>query len=228
MMLPLSDGYVLTHDIRRVSSADCIDDITVATSEKAADDIIATYATRSGTEIFRGSESDVLDRMYNAAEATNADVIVRITGDCPLIDPNTIDAVVTPIIEGSVDYTANILKRTFPRGLDVEAFTLESFAYVHKKATEPHHREHVTPYYREKSNLFTTQNIASTEVFDKNQFQNREDLRFTLDEAEDYEVLRTIYENVPFDDVLPVREAIRYVDKHDLMTLNADVEQKTH
>jgi len=228
MMLPLAGEHVLTHDIRRVSAADHVDEVIVATTKKTADDIIYRYATRVGAMVFRGSESDVLGRIYDAAQTTNAEIIVRITGDCPLVDPDTIDAVVTSVVEDGIDYAANIFERTFPRGLDVEAFSFESFERVHQKATEPHHREHVTPYYREEANRFTTERIISTEVFDEQQFQNRDDLRLTLDEAADYEVLRTIYENVAFDDILPIREAIRYVDQNDLMSLNAAVEQKTH
>jgi len=228
MMLPLADEQVLTHDIRRVSAADHVDEVTVATSEKTADDIIHRYATQTDATVFRGSESDVLGRVYDAARTTDADIIVRITGDCPLVDPGTIDTVVKPVIEEDIDYAANIFERTFPRGLDIEAFSFESFERVHKAATESHYREHVTSYYREEASRFTTESIVSTEVFDEQQFQNRDDLRLTLDEAADYEVLRTIYENVAFDDILPIREAIRYVDENDLMSLNAAIEQKTH
>ncbi|OYR76204.1 hypothetical protein DJ84_22725 [Halorubrum ezzemoulense] len=166
--------------------------------------------------------------MYRAACSANADVIVRITGDCPLIDPETIDTVVREVTNGDIQYAANIFERTFPRGLDVEAFTFESFELVHEEATEPHHCEHVTPYYREQEDLFSTKSVTSEDVFDEPQFQRRGDLRLTLDEADDYELLRTIYENVPFDKVLPIREAIRYVDENDLMELNASVEQKSH
>ncbi|GAA0547391.1 hypothetical protein GCM10008994_22820 [Halorubrum ejinorense] len=166
--------------------------------------------------------------MYDAARTANADVIVRITGDCPLIDPGTIDAVVRPIQDGATQYAANIFERTFPRGLDVEAFTFESFERVANETTEPHHREHVTPYYREESERFKTASITSDTVFNDSQFQDRDDLRLTLDEAADYEVLRRIYDHVPYDDILPIRNAIRYVDENDLMELNASVEQKSH
>lgn len=230
MMLPLAGEHVFTHDIRRVSAADHVDEVIVATSKKTSDDIIHRYATQAGATVFRGSESNVLDRVYYAAQTANANanIVVRITGDCPLIDPNTIDAMVTPVVGDDIDYATNIINRIFPRGLDAEAFTFESFERVHEEATEPHHREHVTPYYREASNQFTTESVVSTAVFDEQQFQNRDDLRLTLDEAADYEVLRTTYENIAFDDILPVREAIRYVDKNNLMSLNAEIEQKTH
>jgi len=228
MMLPLAGEHVLTHDIQRVSAADHVDEVVVATSEETADDIICNYATRADATVFRGDESDVLGRVYDAAQTANADIIVRITGDCPLIDPDTIDAVVAPVAENGIDYAANIFERTFPRGLDVEAFTLESFERVQEEATEPYHREHVTPYYREEANRFATKSIVATEVFDDPQFQNRDDLRLTLDEAADYELLRTIYENIVFNDILPICEAIRYVDEDNLMSINADIEQETH
>jgi spore coat polysaccharide biosynthesis protein SpsF len=202
--------------------------VVVATTEYTSDDITARYAARSGADVFRGSESDVLGRIYDTARSADADVIVRITADCPLIDPETVDTVVRKVTDGGAQYAANIFERTFPRGLDVEAFSFESFEHVHKEATEPHHREHVTPYYREQEDMFSTESVTSEDVFDEPQFQNREDLRLTLDEADDYEVLRRIYENVPFDDILSVRKAIRYVDENDLMELNADVEQKSH
>jgi spore coat polysaccharide biosynthesis protein SpsF len=228
VMLPLAGDHVLTHNVRRVSAADHVDNVVVATSEQTADDIVARYAARAGADVHRGSESDVLGRMYDAARNADADIVVRITGDCPLVDPDTIDEVVSRIVDGNAEYAANITERTFPRGLDVEAFTFESFERVHEEATEPHHREHVTPYYREDPDRFTTESVVSADVFDKPQFQNRDDLRLTLDEADDYEVLRKIYENVPFDHILPTREAIRYADENDLMSLNSTVEQKTH
>lgn len=228
VMLPLATDQSITHTIRRVKSAKNVTNTIVATSGRTADDIVARYTNRSGADVFRGSESDVLGRVFNAARSTNADIIVRITGDCPLINPETIDAVTDKVSPGRTQYAANILERTFPRGLDVEAFTFQSFKKVHQEATESHHREHVTPYYHEQEDLFSTESVTSEEVFDEPQFQNRDDLRLTLDEADDYEVLRTIYENVPFDDILPIRNAIRYVDENDLMELNADVEQKSH
>ena len=228
MMLPLSEDHVISHVIDRVSNSRQVDEVIVATSTKTADDILVRYGSKSGASVFRGSESDVLSRVYGAANDSEADVVVRITGDCPLVDPETIDAVVQPVLNGDVQYAANIFERTFPRGLDVETFTFESFERVHEEATEPHHREHVTPYYREGLDTFSTLSVTSDAVFDDQYLRNRGDLRLTLDEADDYEVLRQIYENVPFDDILPIRDAIRYVDEHDLMELNANVEQKTH
>jgi spore coat polysaccharide biosynthesis protein SpsF len=227
IMFPLRTDPVLIHDIQRVNTAELVDDTVVATSNKTADDIVARYSRRGGADVFRGSESDVLDRMFKAAKRVDADVVVRITSDCPLISPETIDTVTDQLIKTNADYSANILDRTFPRGLDVEAFTFESFKQVHGEATDPAHREHVTPYYREHPEQFELVNVTSDQVFDKSWMQDRTDLRLTLDEADDYEVLRKIYENVPYEGTLDIRDAVRYVDEHDLMALNADVSQKS-
>lgn len=227
MMLPLDKYHVLTHDIQRAKAAEMIDEVIVATSTETADDIIARYARKAGASVFRGSESDVLNRMFQAAEQANADFVVRITGDCPLITPETIDAVVERLIEINADYSANILHRTFPRGLDVEAFTFESFERVHEDATEPHHREHVTPYYHEHDDEFKLVSVRSDEVFDESWMQNRTDLRLTLDEADDYELLRTVYENVNYDGLLDIRDVVKYIDENELYDLNEHVEQKS-
>jgi spore coat polysaccharide biosynthesis protein SpsF len=129
-------------------------------------------------------------------------------------------------METNADYSTNIIDRTFPRGLDVEAFTFESFERVHNEATAPHHREHVTPYYREHDDQFNLVSVTSEEVFDEPSMQNRTDLRLTLDKAADYKLLWEIYDRIEYDEILPVRDAIKLVNKENLHRLNADVEQK--
>jgi len=165
--------------------------------------------------------------MFKAAERVNANRIIRITGDCPLISPEIIDTVAHRHAKTGADYCSNIIKRTFPRGLDVEIFTLDSFATVAKAATIPEEREHVTLYYHNNSTEFDLINVTSDEIFDEPWMQNRTDLRLTLDEADDYELLRKIYENVVFEDVLDVRDAIQHVDECDLSSINEKVSQKT-
>lgn len=228
VMYPLAGEPSLEHVVRRVDAADLVDDVVVATSTKSPDDVIATYAPEFGAEVVRGSEEDVLGRFGTAVDEYQPDVIVRVTGDCPLIHPEVIDAVVSRLRDTDADYATNIIDRTFPRGLDFEAFTAEAFEILRTEATTSRHREHVTPYFREQSERFDTVNVTSERVFGEAQFQDRSDLRLTLDEPNDYRLLDRIYENVPFDNILPIRDAIRYVDEHDLIELNANVEQKTH
>jgi spore coat polysaccharide biosynthesis protein SpsF len=225
-MLPLDGSHVLTHDVKRVRNADAVDEVIVATSTKTADDIVARYADRAGATVFRGSEDDVLDRMFSAATAANAETVVRITGDCPLIDPDVIDVMVNCLDTEDLDYCSNTFERTFPRGLDAEVFTYESFEYVYENAKEPHHREHVTPYYRENDDQFKLVSVTSEEIFDEPWMQDRDDLRLTLDEVDDYELLREVYDQVEYGDILPIQDAVSVIDDQDLQKLNADVRQK--
>jgi spore coat polysaccharide biosynthesis protein SpsF len=227
VMLPLAGDHVLARDIRRVAVAETLDDVVVATSNKKADDIVAQYAKREGATVYRGDEKDVLERILRAAMQASADRIVRITGDCPLVSPSVIDSVVRRHSEAEAEYCSNVLKRTFPRGLDVEVVSGTSLKSVESIATESRYREHVTLYYHDNPSQFALANITSDEVFDEPWMQDRTDLRLTLDEADDYEVLREIYDNVPFDDIVDVKDAIRYVDEHDLMEINENVAQKT-
>jgi spore coat polysaccharide biosynthesis protein SpsF len=227
-MLPLAGEHIITHDVHRTGVADTVDKVVVATSTETADDIVARYARRAGATVHRGSESNVLERMFQAAKQENADTVVRITGDCPLIAPDVIDGVVEQLTETDADYSANILERTFPRGLDVEAFSFDSFQQVYEEATDSHHREHVTPYYHERDDLFHRVSVTSKDVFDSSQMQDRTDIRLTVDEADDYELLRRIYDGVDWSEWLNIRDVVEYVDANDLTEINRSVEQKTY
>lgn len=226
VLLPLDREHVLTHVVRRVDRADAVDETVVATSTEQSDDIVEWFGREHDVPVHRGSESDVSERMYEAARKHDADNVVRVTGDCPLIHPDTIDAVVSALQGDEVDYASNTISRTFPRGLDVEAFTMESFEQVRREGSQKRHREHVTPYYRENPDVFELTNVTSDTVFDDPRFEERADLRLTLDEADDYRVIREIYENLSYDAIVPIRDAIRYVDRHDLMEMNRSVSQK--
>jgi spore coat polysaccharide biosynthesis protein SpsF len=226
VMLPLAGEHILTHNVRRVDMSDMVDETVVATSERTADDIVARYADRAGATVFRGSEADVLGRVFGAAGTADADHVIRITADCPLVAPDVVGSAAERVVSEDLDYASNIIDRTFPRGLDVEAFTFESLERVHNEAREPHHREHVTPYYREHPDRFGIGSVTASDVYEESWMRDRTDLRLTLDEADDYELLRTVYEGVSFGDILPVRDAVRYVDENDLSGTNAAIEQK--
>jgi spore coat polysaccharide biosynthesis protein SpsF len=226
MMLSLDGKHVVERDIERVSRADSVSNTVVATSVSMADDILERYAGRCGATVYRGSESDVLGRMYEAATAASADIVVRITGDCPLISPRGIDAVVDRLRETGADYASNTLEQTLPRGLDVEAFTYETFSTVECRATASQEREHVTLHYRQNPDRFDLVNVTDEETFDATHLHGREDLRLTLDEADDYELLRRIYEELSPDGHLDVETAVNHIDCEDLATLNRDVRQK--
>lgn len=227
MMMPLDGVPTITHMVRRVKEASSLNTVVVATSDQTQDDIIALYAQRAGAAVYRGAEDDVLGRMFEAASQHDAHNVVRLTGDCPLLSPDCIDAVVSTLTQTDADYASTVLERTFPRGFGAEAFTFSSFKHVEEHAQEPYEREHVTPYYRDGTGDFDTVGVTSDIVFDSVKYRNRTDLRLTLDEAPDYELLNTVYEGVQFDDVLPARVAIDYIDEHELADMNANVEQIT-
>lgn len=226
VMYPLAGRPALSHVVERLHSASTIDRTVVATSSKRQDDVLARYVPEFGAEVYRGSEENVLKRFYEAADRRDPDVLVRITGDCPLLDPRVVDAVVSKLRSTSADYATNVLERSFPRGLDVEAFTAASFETVYERSNRPHHEEHVTPYYRENPSRYDLVNLSADEVYDEPDLRDRTEVRLTLDEAADYELLDSIYEELYDGEPIGIENVIEYLDATELATLNAEVEQK--
>jgi glutamate-1-semialdehyde 2,1-aminomutase len=175
-------GLLLT----RLARAARIEEIVLATSENVNNDGLASYVSSLGFSVFRGNETDVLDRYYKAAQQASADVVVRVTGDCPLIDPTLVDTVIAKFIQTGADYASNIDPPTFPDGLDVEVFTFASLDQAQREAREPQQREHVTPFIRH-SPIFNRVNHAATE--------DRSAERWTVDEPDDFEVVRNVFEH---------------------------------
>ena len=169
----------------RLSKAKEIDRIILATSIDQSNDPLVKYIQELGYFCFRGSENDVLDRYLQAAKTVGADAVVRITGDCPLIDPSLVDKVVSLFREKNVDYFSNISPPTYPDGLDVEVFTVSALERASSQTSNKAHHEHVTSFIRE-SGLFVTDGIAHIE--------NLSFLRWTVDEQVDYEVVKNIFE----------------------------------
>ncbi|HMF11340.1 MAG TPA: NTP transferase domain-containing protein, partial [Gemmataceae bacterium] len=182
----LAGRPVLWHVVQRVRRAVRVDEVVVATSTSAADDSLHEFCVRDNIPVFRGSVNDLLDRYYLAARAHVADVIVRITGDCPLIDPSVIDRVLETYAGGEYDYVSNVIHYTYPDGLDVEALSMSALARAWREATKPSEREHVTTYLR-FSNRFRTLNVAHEP--DLSQLGSR----WSIDEPCDLEFVRQIY-----------------------------------
>lgn len=179
---------MLEHIVTRLRRAATLDEIVVVTTEKAEDDPVTAVAEGAGVQTFRGSELDVLKRYADAARALGAEVVVRITGDCPLIDPDVTDSVVRLLTEDPVgyDYTCNFLPRTFPQGLDAEAMTAETLARAGSLATTPSSREHVTPFiYEERPELFKIGCVSSG--------ADESSRRWVVDTSEDLAYIRSLY-----------------------------------
>ena len=130
----------------RLKNSQLVDQIILATSEDPRNDPLAKYVRDLEYTVFRGSEDDVLDRYYRAAKEAKADLVVRITGDCPLIDPVIVDEVIAKFLDSGVDYASNINPPTFPDGLDSEIFTFKALETAMCQAKSPEQREHVTPH----------------------------------------------------------------------------------
>lgn len=226
MMFPLDCDPVVNQVIRRVSKASELDMEMLATTNCERDDILVDQGQHNGVDVYRGSESDVLKRMYSAAKSTNADVIVRVCADNPLIAPACIDTLVSQLKKEGVDYAS--CEQSLPIGLGAEAFTMNSFSIVDKEAAEPHEREHVTVYYRDNPDQFSLTSIGIKDIFDKTRLIKNTDIRLTLDTAADYKLLRQVYQNVSPDyrEIVDVNDSIRYIKKNNLTELNAHITQK--
>lgn len=186
VMSPVTGVPLIELLLLRLSRTKLLTQIVVATSTHSRDDELVQHVEHLGYQVFRGSENDVLDRYYQAAKTFAADVIVRITGDCPLIDPTIVDQVVAMFTESGVDYASNTSPPTYPDGLDTEVFTMSSLAIAHTEATTTAQREHVTPFIRE-SGRFRTTNLKCASNFSH--------LRWTVDEPVDLEVVRDVFEH---------------------------------
>lgn len=226
VLFPLAGESVLTHDVRRLDAAARVDEVVVATSTADRDDVVARTAERAGATVYRGSESDVLGRMHEAATAADADAVIRATGDDPFVSPALADELLARVADGA-DYAANTIDRTFPQGLILEAVSMDSFDEVEARSTEPHQREHVTQYYLEHPHRFEMANVVWSDVYDWDPALGRGEVRLALDEAADYELLRRVYEGVAPDErgIVGVRDAIQYVADNDLADINESVGQ---
>ena len=180
---PVLEKPVLEHLIERLSRAELVDQVVLAVPDTAVNDELSILADRLGVTCFRGSETDVLDRFGLAADSTDAQVIVRITGDCPLVAPELVDRVLSELATKQYDYLRT--GQSFPDGLDVEAFTIEALQRARMEAIEPYDREHVTPYMQRDPDTHASVLEAAQAVPDE---------RVTLDEPEDLEVIGAVFD----------------------------------
>ena len=227
VVFPLNGLPVLKHNIRRAYSASIVDEVVVATTFHERDDLIAEYATEEDATVYRGSEDDVLGRLYRASKETGDEAVIRLTGDNPLIPPELIDEVGKSVLKNCSDYASNKIERTFPLGADAEALTVESLAAVHQETRDPYHREHATKYFRERETEFETQNITVTDVYGESITGFNPEIRLTLDEVADYKLFSKLYEEIPYGTVLDVRDAVEFILENDLQNINRHIDQKT-
>lgn len=213
---------LLEYQIERVKRAKTIDEIIVATTTKKSDDQIVQLCQQLSIPYYRGSEEDVLSRYYEAATKFNVDVIVRLTSDCPIIDPNVIDKVVELFLENMdrYDYVSNTLTRTYPRGMDTEVMSYKVLKRAHEEAKELVYREHVTAYIYHHTDQFRLCNVSNEKDESKH--------RWTIDTKEDFLLIKNIVETLyPINPLFTFRDVIQLLyEKPEWVKINAHIEQK--
>lgn len=224
----LGGRTVLAHVIGRVQRCALLDAVVVATSTLRADDAVAREALAQGAQVFRGSEDDVLARYHGAALEARADNIVRVTADCPLFDPGLLRRMLETFLARRAQPGASPLfylsnthgRRSFPRGLDAEIFTMQALAAAHAAAREPWEREHVTPYIYGHPERFVLESFE--------QAADHSAQRWTLDTEEDWALIQAIYAALGTGGrEFTTEEVLGYLAGHpELVALNAHVEQR--
>jgi spore coat polysaccharide biosynthesis protein SpsF len=203
---------MLQQIIDRVKRAELVNCIVVATTTKEVDNPIVELAWKSGIESYIGSELDVLDRYYCAAKEFGADVIVRVTADCPLVDPFVMDKVIRRYLVGDCDYAANVLKRTYPDGLDVEVFSYVALKRAWEESRWESEREHVTPYIWKNSAKFRLVNVEN--------YVDLSNLRWSVDEKKDMELVRQVYSHLYKEgDIFYMEDVLELLERHPALKL---------
>jgi len=226
----------------RTSRSASVSQTIFATTTDPTDDPVAEYCEFAGIPFTRGSLYDVLDRYYQSAKEAKADVVVRITADCPVIDPELIDKVVNILLEtgdSRFDFVCNRLPppyhRTYPIGLDIEACTFKALEQAWEKAKEPQHREHVMPYFYEGVELVTDNRLLHTGISPRgfriallNHPTDFGNYRWTVDTPEDLEFIRQVYARFNGRDDFSWKEVLNLVhDEPELTKINSGVRHKT-
>jgi len=208
-------NHLLDFVINQLKSSKKIEKIVVATTNLKEDDLICSKLSSKNIDFFRGSSEDVLDRYYQCAKKFSINIIVRITADNPLIDPNIVDLVIDEFIHHKCDYASNTLKRTFPYGTEVEVFSFKSLEKAWKNAKKPSEREHVTPFIYDIKNGFILYNVQ--------QKQNLSFLRYTVDQNEDLELVKEIIKNIHIRPILLDNIIQLHNTKLEIFSINEDV-----
>ena len=211
---------VIDYVIKQLKSSKKIEKILVATTNLTEDDVICEHLASQKIEFFRGSSEDVLDRYYQCAREFSIDIIVRITADNPLIDPNIVDLVVDEYKNQKCDFATNTIHRTFPYGTEVEVFSFEILEKAWKNAKKPSEREHVTPFIKDPNNGFILINTKYQEDLSH--------LRYTVDRIEDLKLVKEIVKNIPTRPIL-IQDVIElYKKRPEIFEINKNIKHDGH
>ncbi|HEV3081614.1 MAG TPA: glycosyltransferase family protein [Gemmataceae bacterium] len=222
VLRPILGKPMLELLVERLQRARRLDHILIATTTNPGDAAIAQLSRRLRIGCFRGSEDDVLDRVLQAARHAQADVIVEITGDCPLIDPDIVDQLVDVFQRNRFDYVSNNRERTYPLGLDTQVFSTKVLEEVARLTQDPVDHEHVSLYIYEHPERFALHNVPGALP------EKYRDIRLTVDTAEDLALIAQIYESLyPANPAFTLREVLALFDrKPELREVNRGIQQK--
>ena len=217
VLLPLLGKPMIQRQIERIRRARRIDAVVLAASLDASDDALAAWGASESVTVFRGSLHDVLDRFYQAALPYQPDWVLRLTGDCPLADPELIDRVITETLAAGADYGSNALQPSFPDGLDAELVRFSVLGQVWREAVSPAEREHVTLAVHRHPERFKLHSVTGA--------PDLSHLRWTVDEQRDFEFVTRIYEMLyPLNPAFTTADILRLLDeKPELAAINSDI-----
>jgi spore coat polysaccharide biosynthesis protein SpsF len=209
--------------VERARMSKLLDSVVIATTVDEADDAVAELCEARGYPCVRGRAADVLNRYVQAAEMYHADIVVRLTGDCPLIDPGVIDATIQAFLDSNPPavYASNRIIRTFPIGLDVEVMDFDALQMANREAKEPYHREHVTPYFYEDPQRFPIVSVTADGDYGS--------YRWTVDTKEDLRFVREIFSRLKDVNVFTWKDLLAILEEEpELMKINSNVRQRTY
>lgn len=213
MLADIGGRPALAHVLTRAAAITPLDDVILAIPESPEDDRLERVGEGCGVRVIRGDRDDVLSRYWTAAAASGADAVIRVTGDCPLLDPAIASLVVRRFLEGDVDYVSNTQPPTFPDGYDTEVMSVQSLESAWREAVDRFEREHVTPFIWRRRNQFRVANVVAR--------IDRSLVRLTLDTADDLERIRRIWSRLGTHPTFGLDEVVSLLD--DDPALLADV-----
>ena len=217
VLKPILGKPMIIHQLERTARSSKIDKLILLTSDELNDDKLVNIVQEHGFNLFRGSKNNVLERFYVCAKSlklNSDDIIVRLTGDCPLHDSKIIDELIEVYQESKVDYMANCVEPLYPDGLDAEVFSFKALEEAYKQATKTSQKEHVTPYLRESSN-FISKNLEGDKIYPQ--------WRLTVDEPSDFEVVQKIYQHFNHNK-FGFKEIVIFLEQHpEIIAINSTI-----
>ena len=221
VLMEVLDKPILHYLVARLRRVQLLDEIVLATTTNSTDNSLVEFANNENIKCYRGSEDDVMARVVGAAESVDADLIVEITGDCPIIDPNIIEQAIQTYINNNVDYVSNAHVRSYPDGMDVQVFSLNVLKKSLNMTNDSLDHEHVTLYIRNHPKLFSHLNLVAPKKL------WWPELGLTLDERSDFELLKKIIEHFSDNIFFDCYEVVKLLrERPDLVSINQKVVRK--